>query len=151
MAATVHHPRAGFGWWERASLLLHRSGDQPSHARRDPLTRVDEHQGAAFLDGGRVYSCAECRTHLTSHEQIISKSFHGRGGRAFLLNSVVNFSTGPAQERMLITGVHVVRDIKCNGCNQVIGWKYEDALESSQRYKIGKFIVEKVRMYEEKA
>lgn len=34
-----------------------------------------------YLDGPQVYTCAECRTHLTSHDEIISKSFQGRHGR----------------------------------------------------------------------
>lgn len=33
-----------------------------------------------YLDGPQIYSCAQCRTHLTSHDEIISKSFHGRHG-----------------------------------------------------------------------
>jgi hypothetical protein len=33
-----------------------------------------------YLDGPQVYTCANCRTHLTSHDDIISKSFHGRNG-----------------------------------------------------------------------
>ena len=33
-----------------------------------------------YLDGPQIYTCAQCRTHLTSHDEIISKSFHGRHG-----------------------------------------------------------------------
>ena len=33
-----------------------------------------------YLDGPQIYTCAQCRTHLTSHDEIISKSFHGRKG-----------------------------------------------------------------------
>ena len=34
-----------------------------------------------YIDGPQVYTCAQCRTHLTSHDEIISKSFHGRHGK----------------------------------------------------------------------
>jgi hypothetical protein len=34
-----------------------------------------------YLDGPQVYACAQCRTHLTSHDEIISKSFHGKHGK----------------------------------------------------------------------
>jgi hypothetical protein len=34
-----------------------------------------------YLDGPQIYTCAHCRTHLTSHDDIISKSFHGRHGK----------------------------------------------------------------------
>ena len=33
-----------------------------------------------YLDGPQVYTCAQCRTQLTSHDEIISKGFHGRHG-----------------------------------------------------------------------
>lgn len=33
-----------------------------------------------YLDGPQIYACGHCRTHLTTHDEIISKSFHGRHG-----------------------------------------------------------------------
>lgn len=39
-----------------------------------------ENDAMVYLDGPRIYTCGECRTHLTSHDEIISKSFHGRHG-----------------------------------------------------------------------
>mmetsp|Transcript_88804 Transcript_88804/g.253835 ORF Transcript_88804/g.253835 Transcript_88804/m.253835 type:complete len:195 (+) Transcript_88804:132-716(+) len=102
-----------------------------------------------YLDGPRVLSCTFCRMHITTHDQIISKSFHGRGGRAYLLNRIENYTCGPIAERMLITGMHTVADVHCAGCKQVLGWKYDDAMEPSQKYKIGKFIVEKGNLNEE--
>lgn len=45
---------------------------------------------------------------------------------------------------MLITGLHTVCDCYCITCNSVLGWKYEVAYEESQKYKEGKFILEKV-------
>lgn len=39
-----------------------------------------ENDAMVYLDGPQVYTCANCRTHLTSHDDIISKSFHGRNG-----------------------------------------------------------------------
>ena len=43
----------------------------------------------------------------------------------------------------LMTGMHVVCDVKCSACETVLGWKYEAASEESQQYKIGKFILER--------
>jgi len=37
-----------------------------------------------YLDGPQIYTCGHCRTHLTSHDDIISKSFHGRHGMKIL-------------------------------------------------------------------
>jgi len=39
-----------------------------------------ENDAMVYLDGPQVYTCGNCRTHLTSHDDIISKSFHGRHG-----------------------------------------------------------------------
>ena len=85
----------------------------------------------------------------------------------------VNVTLGPKEERLLITGLHSVADIHCTSCNTVIGWKYVrsfripldvthcwrasarrltvpsllleqvSAVEESQKYKEGKFILEK--------
>lgn len=63
-------------------------------------------------------------------------------GRAYLFNSVINITCGPAVQRELITGSHAVADIYCANCKTVLGWKYEKAYEENQRYKEGKFIIE---------
>ena len=42
-----------------------------------------------------------------------------------------------------MTGMHVVCDVRCAACAAVLGWKYEQASEASQQYKVGKFILEK--------
>jgi len=40
----------------------------------------------------------------------------------------------------------VVADVSCVICQTVLGWKYVDAKEHGQRYKIGKFILEMKRV-----
>ncbi|CAK7314248.1 Protein yippee-like 1 [Vulpes lagopus] len=74
------------------------------------------------------------------------QSFQGSQGRAYLFNSVVNVGCGPAEERVLLTGLHAVADIYCENCKTTLGWKYEHAFESSQKYKEGKFIIELAHM-----
>ena len=44
--------------------------------------------------------------------------------------------------RNLITGQHMVADLSCNVCATLLGWKYVEASEESQKYKVGKFILE---------
>jgi hypothetical protein len=97
-----------------------------------------------YLEGPVIYCCGECGTHLTTHDDIVSKSFHGRHGRAYLLDSCVNVTIGRAEDRRLMTGLHSVCDIFCKRCNTLVGWTYKRAYESSQKYKEGKFIVEKI-------
>lgn len=96
--------------------------------------------------------------------QIISKGFTGRHGRAYLVsatrsadaisitsNSLSNISlpntvTQRAVPRQLVTGAHTVSDISCVFCGSVLGWKYVGAEDESQRYKVGKFILETKRI-----
>jgi hypothetical protein len=99
-----------------------------------------------YLDGSKVFTCSNCNSHLSLHEDIASKNFHGRHGKAYLFNKAVNVTAGPNEERTLMTGLHVVCDIYCNRCETIVGWKYEKAYEQSQEYKVGKFILEKAKL-----
>jgi len=97
----------------------------------------------------KTYSCVHCRAHLASQVNLISKSFQGSQGRAYLFDSVVNIGSGPAEQRVLLTGLHHVADIFCQRCKTTLGWKYEHAYENSQKYKEGKYIIELVHMFKD--
>ncbi|KAH8685746.1 yippee zinc-binding/DNA-binding /Mis18, centromere assembly-domain-containing protein [Tricladium varicosporioides] len=109
--------------------------------------------------------CVTCTTDIAFASQIVSKGFTGRHGRAYLVsppsmvyttstaktkkekeNELVNTKLGRSATRELLTGSHVVADVSCVICGAVLGWKYVDARESAQRYKIGKFILEMKRV-----
>ena len=60
--------------------------------------------------------------------------------------NLVNITVGKHEERQLVTGMHTVADISCVGCGTVVGWKYIDAQDERQRYKVGKFILETRRV-----
>ncbi|MBA0746745.1 hypothetical protein Gogos_009236 [Gossypium gossypioides] len=80
------------------------------------------------------------------------QSFHCRRGKAYLFNNVVNITVGDLEERMMISGIHTVADIFCCCCGQIVGWKYvntEAAYEKSQKYKEGKFVLERGRIVDE--
>ncbi|KAB8294834.1 hypothetical protein EYC80_006795 [Monilinia laxa] len=94
--------------------------------------------------------------------------FTGRHGRAYLVapppptpvpvippfpptahdrsKNLANIRVGRPVNRELLTGHHVVADVNCAVCNMLLGWKYVDAREAGQRYKIGKFILETRRV-----
>ncbi|RPA85917.1 yippee-like protein [Ascobolus immersus RN42] len=95
-----------------------------------------------YLSSDRIFACKKCRTHLSTYEDIKSKNFRGQHGKAFLFQKVVNINEGEAVERGMTTGTHVVRDIKCMSCQEVVGWKYDKAFEPSQKYKEGMYILE---------
>ncbi|KAJ2985583.1 hypothetical protein NUW58_g5453 [Xylaria curta] len=97
--------------------------------------------------------CSTCGTDFAFHSQIVSKGFTGHYGRAWLVSPIgkppqrsgadlINITVGKSETRLLATGSHVVADIQCATCRARVGWKYLDAKEESQKYKIGMFILE---------
>ena len=123
---------------------------------------------AGYLGGHVSYlRCARCATDLCLSSQIISKGFTGRHGRAYLVSlgltssnaslaykdqkqasCLANTHVHRPVPRQLVTGAHTVCDVSCAFCGSVIGWKYEGAEEESQKYKIGKFILETRKTFE---
>jgi hypothetical protein len=103
-----------------------------------------------------------CSTDIAFASQVVSKGFTGRHGRAYLVSppgraegnknpkstKLVNVKTGRPVKRELLTGAHVVADVSCTICSSVLGWKYLDAKEETQKYKIGKYILESKRVAE---
>ncbi|XP_057458202.1 protein yippee-like At5g53940 [Lotus japonicus] len=98
---------------------------------------------------GRSYRCRFCRTHLALAEDLISKAFHCRRGKAYLFNNAVNITIGAPEVRMMLSGLHTVADIFCCCCGQIVGWKYESAHEKTQKYKEGKFVLERGRIVDD--
>uniref|UniRef100_A0A3Q1AXM0 Protein yippee-like n=1 Tax=Amphiprion ocellaris TaxID=80972 RepID=A0A3Q1AXM0_AMPOC len=94
----------------------------------------------------RTYSCIHCRAHLANHDELISKVTSSNISTTRTRLILVNVGCGPAEERVLLTGLHAVADIYCENCKTTLGWKYEHAFESSQKYKEGKFIIELAHM-----
>lgn len=114
-----------------------------------------------YLNGHTSHlRCAKCLTDICLTSQIISKGFTGRHGRAYLVSAspvlsgstqilkaandvcLPNTKTDPPSSRQLVTGVHTVSDVRCAFCSSMLGWKYDGAEEESQRYKVGKYILE---------
>ena len=50
----------------------------------------------------------------------------------------------------MATGLHTVSDIYCFNCTTYLGWTYVKAYEEDQKYKEGKFILEKQMIKEVK-
>ena len=63
-------------------------------------------------------------------------------GRAYLFKKVVNLTFSNVQDRVMLTGRHMVRDVMCKHCKTKLGWMYEFATEESQKYKEGRVILE---------
>lgn len=135
----------------------------------DSTTSTDSNQSTDTADGlvGNYLNghtshlrCAKCSTDICLTSQIISKGFTGRHGRAYLVSPspvlskstpvskvandpcLPNTKTEDPSSRQLVTGVHTVSDVRCALCSSTLGWKYDGAEEESQRYKVGKYILE---------
>ncbi|VAI11990.1 protein yippee-like [Triticum urartu] len=97
---------------------------------------------------GTIYCCKHCDSHLAYAQHIISKMFRCKHGKAYLFDKVVNVVAGESEDdRMMTTGLHTVRDIFCVACGAILGWKYVSAFEKDQRYKEGKFILERCKIH----
>lgn len=93
------------------------------------------------------FLCASCGTTLALQDELISKAFSGRDGKAYLFFSILNIRSGPKEDRQLLTGLHTVADLSCATCQRSVGWSYLRAFEASQRYKEGKFILERASLH----
>lgn len=89
-----------------------------------------------------IYGCKNCKTHLSTTFNIISKDYRGVTGNAYLMSNVTNVQEGDYELRAMITGDYLVCDIICQMCKNIVGWKYITAERSDQQYKEGKFILE---------
>eukprot|EP01112_Ceratiomyxa_fruticulosa_P012579 TRINITY_DN348_c0_g1_i1.p1 TRINITY_DN348_c0_g1~~TRINITY_DN348_c0_g1_i1.p1 ORF type:complete len:112 (-),score=2.38 TRINITY_DN348_c0_g1_i1:226-561(-) len=99
----------------------------------------------SYLTGASIYKCNVCGSHLSTPECIESKQFQGRG-KAYLFNYVVNTLVGEPEDRLFNSGEYTVRDLHCISCMSVIGWRYDISKREDQKYKEGKYIIEKSMM-----
>lgn len=137
------------------------STDSNSSTESNQSTDTVSRFGGNYLNGHTSHlRCAKCSTDVCLTSQIISKGFTGRHGRAYLVSPspvlsgspqvfkaaydlcLPNTKTDDPSSRQLVTGVHTVSDVRCAFCNSVLGWRYDEAEEDSQRYKVGKYILE---------
>jgi len=95
--------------------------------------------------------CSKCSAVIALQDEIISKSFSGRDGRGYLMHSACNLTVGKKEDRALLTGVHTVADVFCNGCNERMGWYYLKASDQSQKYKEGKYLLEREKLVKDNA
>ncbi|KAI6021527.1 yippee-domain-containing protein [Pisolithus microcarpus] len=125
---------------------------------------MNQHQVVSTFRDHPRFICATCSAVLVRlsrqpssanaaiqalQDELISKSFSGRDGRGYLLHSAVNVKLGEKEDRPLLTGVHTVADVFCVGCNDRIGWYYHRAADQAQKYKEGKYLLEREKMVKE--
>ncbi|EGT50614.1 hypothetical protein CAEBREN_20481 [Caenorhabditis brenneri] len=101
--------------------------------------------------GDRMFYCAVCHVYLADRKALVSTSFTGITGQAFLFNRAYNVTYGSMAQRQMMTGYHYVRDVFCGGCEEHLGWMYEKAPEDKERYKEGSVILERLNIIETEA
>ncbi|WJX19099.1 hypothetical protein P8452_08829 [Trifolium repens] len=121
----------------------------PNKLRSSKLKLAKEKDSSFNTIKGSFYSHFGEGNHVALHDDVISKTFQGRNGRAFLFSHAMNVTIGPKEDKELMTGLHTIADVFCCDCHQVLGWKYERAYEESQKYKEGKYILEKSKIVRE--
>eukprot|EP00392_Amoebophrya_sp_AT5.2_P001443 g1445.t1 len=97
---------------------------------------------------GYVFGCACCKTPFAKRSDLINPHFRGRTGAAWLFDKVINVNSGEPEQAEMTTGPHRIRPIFCVQCQISVGWLYESAFMQDQRYKEGKFILEKAMLLE---
>ncbi|CAI2371063.1 unnamed protein product [Moneuplotes crassus] len=96
-----------------------------------------------YIEEDDRYKCLSCKVHLAATNCVVSKEFKGSTGTAYLIEDVINTFDGSTEERELMSGLHVVCDIFCVNCCNYVGWRYLKAYNEDQKYKEGKFILER--------
>ncbi|KAI4307068.1 hypothetical protein L6164_030298 [Bauhinia variegata] len=100
-------------------------------------------------DRSPSYRCGNCQTPIAFRSDLLSKNYVAKSGGAFMFSHAVNIIAGEKQHRELITGSYTVTGIYCSNCGQELGWKYLKAYQDRQKFKEGKFIIEKTKLLKE--
>ncbi|GAA5840398.1 hypothetical protein JCM9279_007315 [Rhodotorula babjevae] len=103
------------------------------------------------------WRCATCTLELALQDELVSRSFQGASGPAFLWRTLtyrlerrsINADVGAKVKKQLMSGTHLIAPLFCRGCSTEIGWKYFVAPDSSQKYKEDKCILEKGKIYKD--
>ncbi|KAL4360258.1 hypothetical protein AHAS_Ahas08G0159400 [Arachis hypogaea] len=129
------------GGTNTSRMLLQRESTPTSRPKSNPVSA-----SMADFMGSKAYCCFKCQNLVAFHDDIVSKDFQASSGRAFLFSHAMNISLGPKEDRQLITGLHTVADVYCSDCGEELGWTYIKAYEESQKYKEGKYVLEKFKI-----
>lgn len=72
-----------------------------------------------------------------------------KSGQAYLFNHAMNIVLGAKEEKQLLTGHYTIAHISCSRCGEGMGWTYLAAFDPRQKYKEGKYILERAKIVKE--
>lgn len=104
------------------------------------------HRSSSLRSNERIiiYRCKSCYCDICISSLIISKDFWGNKGEAYFVKDVLNVREDPKEVmKHMRTGQYGVKLIYCVQCDTVIGWKYITSIEPVEKYKVGKYVIEK--------
>lgn len=91
----------------------------------------------------KVITCKNCLNHLCLSTLVISSDFSGASGKAFLVDSVLNYEFyGIPVKLEMLTGIYLISKVRCIQCKTGLGWYYNRSFTSTECYKEGKFVIE---------
>lgn len=96
--------------------------------------------------GVSAVACASCGGHLAKADDLLSKSYTGRLGRAYQYRNTINTTQGESEDRLLLTGLHTVAELTCVACSTAVGWTYVAAADPKNANKVGTSVLEKCRI-----
>ncbi|TID17274.1 hypothetical protein CANINC_004038 [Pichia inconspicua] len=94
------------------------------------------------VEAPKIYRCCMCYSDIFHSSHIISRDFWGSHGKAYFVKQVINTKECCEIKTTMRTGVYTIGLLSCAQCGDSIGWKYLDSMESSQSYKIDKYVIE---------
>ncbi|KAK4354001.1 hypothetical protein RND71_026195 [Anisodus tanguticus] len=97
--------------------------------------------------GPRIYSCCKCRNHIALHDDIVSKKFQvGKQWESLFIYACHECSDRAKGGLAPNDWFAYFADVKCSDYGEVLGWNYERAYDESQKYKEGKFVLERFKI-----
>jgi len=98
---------------------------------------------------GKVYCCSECNAHIAPKALAVWSGYMGYRIPAFLFRMTVNIETvGKLRHTTLSTGDYGLMDVHCRICRTYLGWKYVEASNEKEKYKVGTFLLEQAKLKE---
>ncbi|KAF7830748.1 protein yippee-like [Senna tora] len=104
---------------------------------------------AEFGDGSPSYRCKNCQNPIAYRTDLLSKKFLAKSGEAYMFSYARNIIAGQKRDKQLMTGLYTIADIYCSNCGEELGWKYLHAYDLKQKFKEGRFIIEKSKILKE--
>ncbi|KAG8390435.1 hypothetical protein BUALT_Bualt01G0083100 [Buddleja alternifolia] len=101
------------------------------------------------ITGHPFYSCRNCRNPVALHDDLLSKKYKARSGQAYMFAHAMNIVVGAKEDKQLMTGYYTIAKVFCSKCGEEKGWTYVRAFDAREKFKEGRYILEKALILKE--